>query len=232
MDDKIEDQNPEENNLNQISANKINKLKRGLFRSVKNRILFGVCSGLGEFFNIDPIFFRLIFILSIFFNGWGIVVYIILAAVIPTAPRLDNLEYDKLLFEADEKAKSVIGVCIILLGIYLLLVETGFLKYIGLIGLKNQIIVSSIVLTIGILFILHFNVRIYEVEQPVIFYRINRQKIIAGVCTGLAKYFNTEILVMRISFVIFTVISLGAGIVIYILFMLKVQTEMENSNNG
>lgn len=54
-----------------------------LYRSVGNRIIFGVCGGLGEYFEIDPIIFRIIFLALTFGGGSGIFIYILLAILIP-----------------------------------------------------------------------------------------------------------------------------------------------------
>jgi len=57
--------------------------KRRLTKSKKDRMLFGVCGGLGEYFDIDPTFIRLAFaILAL--QGIGIVIYIILAIIMPS----------------------------------------------------------------------------------------------------------------------------------------------------
>jgi len=54
-----------------------------LYRSCTNRVFLGVCGGIGEYFNIDPIIVRLALILFTFLGGSGIIVYIICAIVIP-----------------------------------------------------------------------------------------------------------------------------------------------------
>jgi phage shock protein PspC (stress-responsive transcriptional regulator) len=43
----------------------------------------GVCAGLGEYFDIDPVFFRLFFLVSLFFGGVGALVYLLLWAMVP-----------------------------------------------------------------------------------------------------------------------------------------------------
>lgn len=48
-----------------------------------NSKLAGVCSGLGRYFGVDPIFFRLGFVLFGLFEGSGILVYLICWAVMP-----------------------------------------------------------------------------------------------------------------------------------------------------
>ena len=55
-----------------------------LYRSRNNRMLCGVCGGLGEFFGIDPTIVRLLVaILSFSSFGTGVLVYFIAAFVIP-----------------------------------------------------------------------------------------------------------------------------------------------------
>jgi phage shock protein PspC (stress-responsive transcriptional regulator) len=59
--------------------------KKRLFRDEDNRVIGGVCSGLGHYLDIDPIWFRLGFLISLFFAGTGAVVYIVLWIIIPRA---------------------------------------------------------------------------------------------------------------------------------------------------
>ncbi|MFL2619433.1 MAG: PspC domain-containing protein [Candidatus Marisimplicoccus sp.] len=65
-------------------SGKINENKR-LYRDGDNEILGGVAYGLGNYFGIDPSIIRLLFILSIFFGGLGILAYLILWVSIPEA---------------------------------------------------------------------------------------------------------------------------------------------------
>lgn len=55
-----------------------------LIKDKPNGMVFGVCSGLGNYFGVDPIFFRLAFICTTLFVGGGIIAYIIAALVMPT----------------------------------------------------------------------------------------------------------------------------------------------------
>jgi len=54
-----------------------------LYKSKTNRVLFGLCGGLGEYFNIDPTIFRLIIVLLICGAGSGPLAYIVAAIIIP-----------------------------------------------------------------------------------------------------------------------------------------------------
>lgn len=55
-----------------------------LTRSTSNRMIAGVCAGLGEYLGIDPTIVRLLTLLA-FFTGFGgiALVYIIMAIVVP-----------------------------------------------------------------------------------------------------------------------------------------------------
>lgn len=53
-----------------------------LFKSRSNRVIFGVCGGIGEYFNIDPTIIRLLCVL-LGCTGTGILVYIVAAIIIP-----------------------------------------------------------------------------------------------------------------------------------------------------
>lgn len=53
-----------------------------LYRSGTNKMLCGVCGGIGEYFNVDPTLIRLLFVIF-GCTGSGVLVYIIAAIVIP-----------------------------------------------------------------------------------------------------------------------------------------------------
>ena len=113
------------------------KPPKRLYRSRKNRVIFGVCGGLGEYFEIDPFIVRIIFVAMTLAGGSGILLYLILAFLIPLSPNgaysAENPERIDIKERADElvselraqgfkwTASSWIGVAIIILGIMLFL---------------------------------------------------------------------------------------------------------------
>lgn len=58
---------------------------RKLYRSNTDRMLCGVCGGIGEYLNIDPTLIRLIWAV-LACSGTGILVYILVAVIIPQEP--------------------------------------------------------------------------------------------------------------------------------------------------
>ncbi len=65
----------------------MNTSYRQLTRSTSNRMIAGVCAGLGEYLGIDPTIIRLLTVLA-FFTGFGgiALVYLIMAIVVPEQP--------------------------------------------------------------------------------------------------------------------------------------------------
>ena len=57
--------------------------QKKLFRSIDNRMVCGVCGGIGNYFNVDPTLIRLVWVLASFLGGSGLLVYIIAAIIIP-----------------------------------------------------------------------------------------------------------------------------------------------------
>jgi phage shock protein C len=90
---------------------------RRLRRSRTDRVLFGVCGGLGRYLNIDPVVLRIITI-ALIFAGVGVVAYIIAWLVIPEA---DEDEPEPPLSPASRsRAAVVMGASLVALGVLLL----------------------------------------------------------------------------------------------------------------
>ncbi len=61
-----------------------NTPKKRLYRSSKERIIGGVCGGIAEYFHVDPIIVRLLWVLFTLLSfGVGLIIYIIAWIVIP-----------------------------------------------------------------------------------------------------------------------------------------------------
>lgn len=59
---------------------------RRLYRSRNERMIGGVCGGLGEYFNIDPTLIRLLFVVFALTGGSGVLAYLIFLVVVPEEP--------------------------------------------------------------------------------------------------------------------------------------------------
>lgn len=54
-----------------------------LVRKMNDKVLFGVASGVADYIGIDPVIARLIFVLLTLWHGWGLLIYLVLAIVMP-----------------------------------------------------------------------------------------------------------------------------------------------------
>ena len=61
-----------------------------LYRDPDNRVLGGVCGGLGAYFNVDPVLFRLIFIIIFLVFGTGLIIYLVLWLITPEAQTMSQ----------------------------------------------------------------------------------------------------------------------------------------------
>jgi phage shock protein PspC (stress-responsive transcriptional regulator) len=57
-----------------------------LMRSSRDKKLGGVCSGLADYFDLDPTIVRVVWLLAVFLGGTGVLAYLILWIVLPLAP--------------------------------------------------------------------------------------------------------------------------------------------------
>ena len=62
-----------------------------LYRSQTNKVVAGVCGGLAEYFNIDPVIPRIIFLLTVLPGGISILAYFIFWIVMPSEPKTTNV---------------------------------------------------------------------------------------------------------------------------------------------
>jgi phage shock protein PspC (stress-responsive transcriptional regulator) len=61
-------------------------MEKRLYRSRKEKMFGGVAGGLAEYFDVDPVLMRVVFVALAFVEGMGILAYIILWIVVPQKP--------------------------------------------------------------------------------------------------------------------------------------------------
>ena len=61
-------------------------MNRRLYRCRHNKLLAGVAAGVAEFFDLDPTLVRVLWFVSIFFGGIGLLLYIGMALIVPLEP--------------------------------------------------------------------------------------------------------------------------------------------------
>lgn len=125
--------------------------EKRLTRSSRDKVVAGVCAGLANYINVDPLLVRLLFVVLIL-GGEGIFIYGILYLIMP---------------ESDEAL---------------------------------------------------------DVPRTIELYRPQQGRQIAGVCAGLAEYFNFDVNIIRVIFILAGVTG-GTGALLYILLAMIIPEE-------
>jgi len=85
------------------------KIKKRIFRNPDDNIIGGICGGLGSYFNLDPVWFRLAFVIGTLIGGSGILIYLILWFIIPEArSTADKLQMQGEAITAENIKKTVL----------------------------------------------------------------------------------------------------------------------------
>ncbi len=108
-------------------------MKKKLYRSSRGKILVGVCTGLGEYFDIDPVLIRALFIVALFSGGIGAMLYIVLWMIMPKEETIlsatleaepsEQSNNDSNVFSEKHKGTVLTGLVLIGLGTFFLIRE-------------------------------------------------------------------------------------------------------------
>lgn len=76
-------------------------MKKKLYRSISDRKIFGVLGGLANYFGVDATILRIAYVLlSIFVLGCPVVIYLVVALIIPEEPEsTDRTPYQEANYE-------------------------------------------------------------------------------------------------------------------------------------
>ncbi|MFC2134871.1 PspC domain-containing protein [Bacteroidota bacterium] len=99
-----------------------------LYRSREDKVIAGVCGGVAEYFNTDPIWIRLAAVVLLFIHGIGLILYILAWVLVPENPNQKigrRTAIEKTFMDVSNGKKPRNGSMII--GIILLIVGTMFL---------------------------------------------------------------------------------------------------------
>jgi len=103
-------------------------MQRRLYRSRTERWIAGVCGGLSDYFNVDVIAVRVAFVLLALWNGFGLVLYLLLVILLPDEPLTEVVTEPGLPPVPDEgeaqRRARMLGSILVLGGAYLLVLQT------------------------------------------------------------------------------------------------------------
>jgi phage shock protein PspC (stress-responsive transcriptional regulator) len=194
-----------------------------LYRSHTNRVLGGICGGLGEYFGIDPVLVRLVWLLLILFGGLGLILYPIAWMIIPLAPDTEEGKPTPEFEDGIGKGRFWWGLALVALGVVLWGSQFRFIYWPVIPGVHvhSRDLVPFALLLVGI-YLLYTFARTASGRGKTVgrkLYRNRDDKKIGGVCGGIAEYFQIDSTLVRILFVIGTFFYL-AGALIYLVLLI------------
>lgn len=216
-----------------------------LYRHPHDRRLAGVCGGLGEYFNIDPVLIRLVWLIAAFSTaGAAIFVYIILWLLLPVGTAATGRQQQAVV---NQQQLRPVALFLILLGFMWLLANTGILPSLwdGFRRLMSVLFWPGVLIFLGWLLLSRSGelegVRqtlkekrptraaiqscLQSLHQHLPLRRSREDRMLLGVCGGLARTLNLDSSIVRLLWVLFSIGSLGVGVGVYVLAAILIPEE-------
>ncbi|MCK4595347.1 PspC domain-containing protein [candidate division WOR-3 bacterium] len=113
-----------------------------LYRSKKDKLIGGVCGGIGEYFNVDSVLIRVLLLLFTFLGGAGVLAYIIAWIVIPSQEDVKKGRSKEEVTEENDRGAFWGGIVLVVIGLILILftLRTFWIKIMPLVLIAIGII--------------------------------------------------------------------------------------------
>lgn len=247
MDEMMQDSNAQEKTAPADSTR-----PRKLYRSIYDRRIAGVCGGIAVYFGVDAFLVRILWVVSCFIGFVGVFGYFVAWIIIPESP--GGEAEPRLTIKDPANRNYVLGVILLVFGVILLadrldydfLVPWHWTNYIP--HWLNWGVVFSIIIIVGGLALIMRQNRLPGIESspataektaqpaelppasdPMTQKQLTRsinERMIGGVCGGIAKYFKIDPALVRIGWVLMTISgAVFLGVVAYIIMMIVVPEE-------
>lgn len=213
-----------------------------IYRSRNQRVIGGVCGGIAEYFNIDVLLVRLTWVVGTLFAGAGILAYIVCLVLIPDNPNQEIPEHVK---KKPGEGSKFWGILLIIIGAVFLIQQSGVLYRFHFWHFQWQGIFALGFIALGLYLIFNRKkpvdsadtdgrdgVKNHSSSSQKTFYRIEEGKMLSGVCTGLAAYFDIDVTLIRLLWVFLTLTSGGLGILAYIVAIIVLPSAPNESEIG
>ena len=195
-----------------------------LYRSTDNRLIWGVCGGLGDYFDVDPVLVRLVWLILILFGGIGLLLYLVGWLIIPEDENVDlTLARPKRAARVAGRGRFWWGILLVVMGVYLWgSHQFSFIIWpkIPFVSIQSRDLVPFILILVGIYVL-------YTFGRPTAghghashgIYRSRDQRKIPGVCGGLAEFFKVDPTLVRVLWVAGALLY-GATVLLYLVLMI------------
>ncbi len=228
-----------------MTAAEMQNEPRRLYKSRRDRMIDGVCAGIAEYFDIDPTIMRGIFILLVFFGGTGLFLYIGGMIIMPVNPHHLAMIQSGEVQPDNRNASKTFGIILIAFGVLFLMHNFGWFAFHHIWHISWGIVLPVLLILFGMAIIyIHQQSRTQAAadrpgeggeesttntpDQGIPnkrLYKSRRNRKLFGVCGGLGDYFEVDPTIVRILFILLTLLSFGTGIILYIAMAIFVPEE-------
>lgn len=190
------------------------------YKSRKDKMIDGVCAGLADYLGVDATLVRIVWLLTLFFHGVGLIAYILAMIIVPVNPAHKDIQP-----EEKKKRNPALFWGIFLVGLgFILLTDHwdyhyrwrfpwrfDFFPY-WHINWETYWPLLLVALGVGyIIYVIRKGETKKEQEEKVKekdtapgkkLVRVEEGKLVGGVCAGLGKYFNIDPTLIRVGVII------------------------------
>ena len=208
-----------------------------LFKSKRDKVIDGVCGGLGEYLGVDPVFVRVVWVLLVLFGGTGLIAYIVAMIIVPREPNESEPKKESTRRSSD--SARLWGAVLLVAGVAFLLAQLGVFHIgFGHLWFLSWHFVWPVLLILAGLYVLTSGFRKPVTttaertdkgeipEAPARQLRRSRtDRKIAGVCAGFGKYFGIDPTIVRVLWVVAAFATGGVAALLYLIMVILLREE-------
>jgi len=225
--------------------------KRRLHRSLEDRVIAGVCGGFAQYLNLDATLVRIIWVVSVFLGGFGLLAYILSWIIVPEGtPGSESPNRP----ETSHNASLIVGLILVFIGSLFLFREIDWFDFPFYFHHWNpfwfrdvgfDVLLSLALIGFGVYYLVNTTRHDQAAKSQKSsggtsmqkrLTRSTKDRMLAGVCGGIAEYFDIDPSLVRIGFVLLALFSGGGvlGVVAYIVMMIIIpeETAIESTGSG
>lgn len=228
-----------------------------LYRSTKDTKILGVCGGLGEYFSLDSTLIRICFLIVFFFGGTGLLLYILAGIILPKDVEIgiddSNRKFVRNTKISVSNTTFGLGILLISIGSWIILRNFFYFDFDDVFGfLPWKVIFAGSIIALGLYLIYNTSQKKNEFSESedtgsdsenefenyetssedfntsgTLSKGNHKDRMILGVCAGIAKHFALDPSIVRIGWAFMTVLSGGIGVILYIVLAILLPEEIK-----